>query len=797
MFENLKGISISGTMFDQRKNFDLFARTGENIYLDRFCLVYGRNGSGKSSISKGFQNYRGELTANIENAELYDFNDSMINNNGSMSDNIFVFNEDFVEKNVKVKEDGLETIVMFGEQAELEKEIESINHQIIEKNELYTTQRKKCSEYENASSITSPMYYQNRIRKSLQGDGNWAGKDSRIRGYRKNSSVNEDTILSIVKTTPQRSKTELEEEFNTKIREYKFISQEGSKITASVPKLNFNVDIEIIHNLLNKKIEKPILSDREKSILDLVLHGKQEHFQEIKNLFLNNKIEYCPSCLQPITESYKKELVDSIEKVLSEDVDEHILELSRVKLPLISIDLSNFSVIDQESVRECQQSIRKANQTIEDYNLLLQKKIENTYIPINNQFSLLDEINEITQKLVNLESMRIKYNKKFDDLDYLKNKLLKINTELAYYEVIEEYTIYLKQKERMLLDEEVLKTITNEEEALKRRLSSIQEQQKSIKIAVDFINNGLKYVFFSDTRLFIETDEDRYILFSKGKPVKPCDISCGERNILALCYYFTLLLNNLNEEEFYQKEVMLIIDDPISSFDLDNKIGILSYLKSQLLKIALGNQFSRVVIFSHDLPTIYDLSKQYREIQKAVTTKKKESKKKITTNFSVWELNNFELSKFSYQKRHEYSTMIEIIYDYAKNELDDDNMAIGNTMRRVLESFSTFEYKKGIDAISCDPDILASMKNEKYSQYFENLMYRLVLHGESHSEDYIRSLQDLNFYSRVSRDEKRRTAKDILCLMNVLNPKHLEAHLSNKQKAIQDVHEWCSEILGT
>lgn len=797
MYENLNGISISGAMFDNEKKFNLFTKEGKNTFPTRFSLVYGKNGSGKSSITKGFQKQSGKAINSIESTELYDFNGSAIGGSEEINNNIFVFNEDFVEHNVKIKEDGLETIVMFGKQADLEEEIENLTQQIQVKRNQYKTQSSKCDDFTDSSKIVSPQYYLNRIKRSLKGDDNWAGRDGKIRGHRVNSSVNKSAIDSIIATAPKLTKVELEKDFENKLKEFNHINGEGKIITKAVPKTTFNYDTGKIHELLNKKIEKPKLSDREKKILELVLSGKQEHFQEIRELFSSNDVDYCPSCLQPVSENYKKELVNSIEKVLSKDVDEHTSELSKAKIPLLTLDLTDFVELNQLGVNECVQAIESANQIIEKYNSLLQKKIDNTYTPIKDEFPLFEKIAEIRNCLANLERSRIEYNKKFDELDSLRENLLAINKKLAYFDIIEDYNTYLKQDLIMLEEKKALETIAQEGKELNTRLASIQEEQKSIKIAVDFINNGLKYVFFSDQRLSIKTEDDRYVLFSNNRPVKPQDISCGERNILALCYFFTLTMSNLNEDNFYKKEVLLVIDDPVSSFDLENKVGILSYLKSQLLRVALGNLNSRVIIFSHDLPTVYDLYKQFEEIQVAVKTKNKESKNSFTTNFSVWELDNFELKKFSYRNRHEYSLMIETIYDYAKKGSNDDNLAIGNIMRRVLESFATFEYKKGIAEVSCDPDILSSMGNEKYSQYFENLMYRLVLNGESHLEDHVKSLQDLNFYSTVSISEKRRTSKDVLCLLNVLNPQHLTAHLKNKQKAILDVEEWCLDILNS
>jgi wobble nucleotide-excising tRNase len=100
---------------------------------------------------------------------------------------------------------------------------------------------------------------------------------------------------------------------------------------------------------------------------------------------------------------------------------------------------------------------------------------------------------------------------------------------------------------------------------------------------VDFINDGLKYVFFSENRLTVGVENDYYVLKSNGKSVKPRNISLGERNILSLCYFFTELLNNVDEKDVHKSECLIVLDDPVSSFDLENRVGIISYLKSLLM----------------------------------------------------------------------------------------------------------------------------------------------------------------------------------------------------------------------
>ncbi len=160
-----------------------------------------------------------------------------------------------------------------------------------------------------------------------------------------------------------------------------------------------------------------------------------------------------------------------------------------------------------------------------------------------------------------------------------------------------------------------------------------------------------------------------------------------------------------------------------------------------------------------------------------------------TTVFNLFELKKCNLMEFQYKKRHEYTQMMKMIYNYSMKGCSDNSILIGNIMRQVLEAFSTFEYKKGIAEVSTDSNIINKLDVE-YQDYFRNLMYRLILNGGSHKEEEIRSGR-LDIFTVISDDEKVRTAKVILCFMYLLNDMHVIAHLGNIR---EELNKWCDEI---
>ena len=82
-------------------------------------ILCGRNGSGKSTIARAFSKLKGNDEPTIQTAHLIDTHGSIITLTEQEKLYTFIFDEDFVNKNVRIADDGLEAIVMLGEQIEL------------------------------------------------------------------------------------------------------------------------------------------------------------------------------------------------------------------------------------------------------------------------------------------------------------------------------------------------------------------------------------------------------------------------------------------------------------------------------------------------------------------------------------------------------------------------------------------------------------------------------------------------------------------------------------------------------
>lgn len=793
MLKDITKIKITGSIFDSQTELDFFnPYDGTKEKVVKACLLYGRNGTGKSTIAKAFRKLSGELITSLSNATVYD----KINQSAALSaeekEHIFIFDEEYVDKNVRLQQDHLDTIVMLGEAADLTEKIEkAISERNLAK-DVFERQDVSFKEYSDIKNVKSPKYHLNLISNALRGDDNWAGRDRAINNSRQNTGVKDDTYKKFINLSPQKTKSELISDYMLKIKELEDARSGAAAIDRKVPQIidgYKTFDDEMLLQVLLEEIERPELSERERKLFALLQEGSSAELAERLTCFSSEETLECPYCFQPVTTEYKESLVKSIEKVLSKIVEEHRAKLLAFRLEPINLDLETFSKLD--GYQQCVDMIDKINVAIEQYNMFIKRKVDNPYEAveaINHEIKIM--ANQLSEMLMVLEKTRVDYNSFTKRTAPIVVELNRINSEIAYYDVVNLVAQYEKQQEEFEAAKNTWIDLKENYAAKRKAVEDLEAQRNNVHLAIDAINACLKYIFFEENRLKIVYDEGVYRLLSHGKSVKPCDVSVGERNIIGLSYFFTSILEGKEEKDAYAEEYLLVIDDPVSSYDMENRIGILSFLKYKLSMFLEGNMGTKALIMTHDLKTLYDIHSLLEEIIDVCKTKGYSN----TPKFTCFELSNKMLKQFTYKKRQEYTELVELIYNYATGQDSTYEVVIGNIMRQVLEAFATFEYKKGIVEISNDDQILALLPEAEYQSYYKNLMYRLVLHGGSHKEEQVKVMSDFHFFSLISDTEKKRTAKDVLCFIYLLNKRHLLEHLKNCGNIDANITTWCQDI---
>ena len=780
MNNNLTTIKLKGACFYEGCKLDIFSNNKK--HKDKLSVIYGKNGSGKSSITNAIYEYKKGITSDYSVIEWFDKDSNKINFSEEEKEQIFVYNEDYIEQNIKIDADGLKSIVMFGEQISLDEKIQT------KENERDTCEKDKekihNEDYENFKNVMSPKYHQDIVIATLKENNKWADEDAKIKKNKNKSAVRKETINDIVKHKSDDSKENIKLNFKNLMLTYDKVSENNNKIVDPIKKIKYSNNIENnIIDLLAKKIEEPLVNDKEKRILAVIQNGGQKDIESIKEKFEKEEIEFCPYCFQTVTEKYKSELINSIQKIFNKDVEDHKEELEIIQIDRINLSYKEFELLDKELIYELQKQIKEHNDLLDQYQKLISNKKENIFTPIlAKKIGLENNYIMINELLETLEEKRITFNKNIDNSEKIKNNLLLLNKQLAWFDIKKSYETYIKQDKKAKENLLEIEKLSKKEQEIKKDIISLKAKKSNVKIALDKINRNLEYIFFSKNRLTLGLKGGSYCIKSKGKDIKLKNLSIGERNIISLCYFFSKISDNCEEGNEFKNECLIVLDDPISSFDFGNKIGIYSFLRNVFNKVFINNENSRILVFSHELEVIFNI----QQISSDIGIKK---------NCFVKILDQNNVKDFG-KNKNDYGLLLEKVYKFADEEPEYEQLelTIGNVMRRVLEAFSTFTYKKGMSEISCDKNILNNIKSETQRNYFENLMYRLVLNGESHSEERSQTFTETSFYEYIAIEEKVRTAKDILVFLYLLNPQHIKSYLSLFPTAILDIENWSKTL---
>lgn len=537
----------------------------------------------------------------------------------------------------------------------------------------------------------------------------------------------------------------------------------------------------MLQNLLMKQVQKLELTEREKNLIALA-YNDQNKLEITKQLFSKAETEICPVCFRPISNDEKTDICGQIEHILNHEVGDYKADINRYLSRMDDLTYV-YSTLEHLFPLEC----RVVKAAIHDYNNVLGKcrqivenRVKNLFEAYSDDITVVGLetcIAEVNTAATNLKNAVNAYNAAINDRNNSANALSRMNNILTAHKYSADLLSYSTAVNSLSQSNIDVSAKATSLQTARDQLLVLQQSLEQTHLALDFINECLAYIYFSKSRLVLEEGERCYRLKSNGIEVKPGHVSIGERNIIALCYFFAHLFDHIKKEDQYKQEVLLVIDDPISSFDVENRMGVMSFLRWQIGKIYNGNANSRILVMSHDLKTICDLQKIVQEL----TGKDK--------NYN--ELINKQIISRPSTYGNEYAWLFETTYQFASlanPETADNTTTIGNIMRRLLEAFFTFNYKKAFYEFVCTDEFLSYLPAEKRT-YYGNLMTRLVLNGGSHEEEAVRSLSDL--FALFTPQEMKITAKSILSMIYLLNPLHAKQYLG--ADAFSEIENWQAE----
>lgn len=656
----------------------------DNGYFNNVNIIYGRNYSGKTTLSRLLRMIENrELHNDYKNAKfsidtIYEENHYNQNNITKMNskEQIFVYNTDFIKDNLQwlVTDQGtISSFAILGkENIELKEKVNLIEEEIlIGEVDLRNAENK----YDVQKNLESKL--KKEIEDSLTNNARLIRNNPQWYdnpNYKRNN-LEKDMKKSILKSISPQEK-----------ENYLSMLKEDSKTHINTNNLSSfdivdSVEINSINLLLKKKIKISNV------IKELVENNILQDWIKEGYILHKNKEEYCKFCNNKIEKDIFTKLESHFSKEsqnLIKEIDEKIIALKKIQEEKILFKEKKLFYLEfQNDIEQLNQDIKniidEQKNWIESIINQLDIRRKNIFTPLNEVSNYTGTKNEKnTKKLISLIDKSNKKSKNIDSeqrriKEILKeNKVLEIKNSINYDSKLKLLNSEKSKTIKLYEELQILLNKKDEQILLKKKyLNELSAEENTRRLINQYLT-----VFFSKTQIAIEIhDEDSQKFFKIVREGKVAlNLSEGERRIISFCY-FLAKINDALKEEKSDENLILYIDDPISSLDNNHIFTIFSLINELIIK---KGKYKQLFISTHSLEflrylkrlSIEDKLTNHYYIEREIREKDNDSKsnftimpkhlKTYTTEFHhlFKEIYQFHTSNESYPNRvhHSYTT---------------------------------------------------------------------------------------------------------------------------------------------
>jgi wobble nucleotide-excising tRNase len=625
-----------------------------------FCaknILFGYNGQGKSSIAIGIRDeFLKDITKKSENLRFFD--------RDYISNSLLLKNTEGKIKGVKAS---------FSKSGvHIEKQINELEKLIISHEEI--------EKLEN-SVVKSSKEIRNEVDKI---HNRRKGKANIQRKYKEELV---ERVIELYKKDFENAETiEADKEKLIKIYGDDAIEKQIAQ-NENLRSLDFSIiELDLIKGVKAIFIENfgEDISIPEFEVVQWIESGLNIHQEDDACKFCNNELNY--SALKLKLTRYKenkKHKATKKLKLLREKL-QSLLDDIRV----IEKETKMYSTIIGTEIEQYFTAISAKKRAIESLTDSCQSKIDKIEIQENFDFELLAETLEVIKE--SISSICKNKNEQLQELRNKQNNLTTLVKGAIGLEILQSTTIKNKFKE--VKDKQV--EVNKNKENNKNKQQEIQalKQQKSItKDFADFVSQILNDINIS-LKVELDTDNINYIIKSTNENATLTikDISEGEKNLLALLFFYYELFSDNKQQQVKPEIELIIVDDPISSMDDSNKFYILELMKYLL---ELPNQ--QIFVMTHSWNDYCNLSYGKR----AWKDKKDKDGNDIKSKYATFEIKknngNSTLVKSKNPKKP-YNYLFKEIYEFSISTYETIKTECQiyhypNVMRRVFEEWYGFK----------------------------------------------------------------------------------------------------------
>jgi len=617
-------------------------------------ILFGYNGKGKSSIAIGIKDeFLKDIIKKPENFRIFDRD--------------FVSNSLLIE-NSEDKIKGVEASFSKGD-VDIENKIKELEKLIIKEDEI-----------EKLDTNISKLHKE--IRTEIDKIHDRRKGKSNIQKKSKDESI-ERVIELYKKDFQDAKKIESDDENLIKINGDNAIEKQIAQ-NENLKPLNFSKIqtplIEEVKAIFKEKFGEDI-SIPEFEIVQWIESGLKLHKEGDNCKFCNGNLDFLDvkSKLAEFKENKRHKAIEKLKQFREQ------LQSLLDSIKIIEKESKTYSTNIGTDIEQYFTAISAKKNTIVSLITSCQSKIDKIEIQETFDFELLAETLKVIEE--SISSISKAKHQLLLELRKKQNNLTTLVKGAIGLEIRKSATI--KEKLKEVKDKVV--DVKEKRENNKKKQQDIQDlkQQKSLtKDFADFVSQILNDINIS-LKVVLDTDNKNYIIKSTNENATLTikDISEGEKNLLALLFFYYELFADNKQQRIKPEIELIIVDDPISSMDDSNKFYILEMMKNLL---ELKNQ--QIFVMTHSWDDYCNLSYGQENNQTFATFE-------IRKNNGVSTL--VELSR----KVKPYNYLFKEIYEFSKKSGEDIKTECQiyhypNVMRRIFEEWYGFKIGRNLNFTS-------------------------------------------------------------------------------------------------
>ncbi len=628
-----------------------------NLLFRAKNILFGYNGKGKSSIAIGIK-------------------DEFLKDTTKKPENLRIFDRDYIShslllENSERKIKGVEA--SFGEGGvDIEKKIKELEKQII-------------SDVEIDKLDTSIVDSRKKIRTEI--DAIHDRRKGEVGISKKSSTDSIERVIELYKNDFQEAKKiEADEEKLIKIigdnAIEKQIAQNENLKPLNLSKIPTTL-LEEVKVIFKEKFGEDI-SIPEYEVVQWIESGLKLHKEGDNCKFCDGKLDFLDvkSKIAEFKENKRHKATEKL-KQFREQL-QSILETIKI----IEKEANTYSTNIGTEIEQHFTAISSKKSTIESLIALCQSKIDKIEIQENFDFELLVEtLNVIEESISSITKTK---SEQLLELRKKQNNLTTLVKGAIGLEIIKSAPIKDRLKE-VKDKEDDLKEKRDNNKKKQEEIQDLKQQKSLTKDFADFVSQILKGINIS-LKVQLDTDNKNYIIKSTNENATLTikDISEGEKNLLALLFFYYELFADNKQQQVKTEIELIIVDDPISSMDDSNKFYIL-----ELMKNLLDLPKQQIFVLTHSWEDYCNLSYGRNSW-------------KSDTNFATFEVvkrnGKSELSTLkNIEKPYKY--LFKEIFEFSQKSDDDLKTECQiyhypNVMRRVFEEWYSFKIGKDLNFTS-------------------------------------------------------------------------------------------------